>query len=214
LEINIVQPLYQQVYREFKKLILTGQIQPGEKIVMSKLANQYKISRTPLREALRQLQNEGLITQENSIMKIVELDKTDFLELCHCRLVLEKEVVRLVVNKITEDALKKVYEVILKSNEAIEVGDSFRVLELNTQFHELLLINCSNQQLVQLLNHTRSLLLIYRAKINKNPQYNQEIYREHYRIYEAIKSRDVDQSVLEIENHLLSDKKRGLDFFE
>ncbi|MFC0274396.1 GntR family transcriptional regulator [Metabacillus herbersteinensis] len=214
MEINIVQPLYQQVYREFKKLILTGQIPPGEKIVMSKLAEQYKISRTPLREALRQLQNEGLITQDHSIMKVVELNKNDFLELCHCRLVLEKEVVRLMVNEITKDALEKVYEVLMKSKQAIEDGDSFKVLELNAQFHELLIINCSNQHLVQLLDHTRSLLLIYRAKINKKPQYNLEIFQEHLKLFEAIKSRDIDQSVLEVESHLLNDQKRGLDFFQ
>ncbi|MBD1380920.1 GntR family transcriptional regulator [Metabacillus arenae] len=214
MEINIVQPLYQQVYREFKKLILTGQILPGEKIVMSQLAEKYKISRTPLREALRQLQTEGLIVQDHTSMKVVELNKSDFLELFHCRLLLEKEVIRMIVTEITEDELAKVYEVLLESKKAIEAGDTFKILELNTQFHELLIMSCSNQQLAHLLNHVRSLLLIYRANINKKPQYYQEIYHEHMEIYKTVKSRDVEQSIKVIENHLLNDQKRGLTISE
>ncbi|MEK3989849.1 GntR family transcriptional regulator [Robertmurraya sp. FSL R5-0851] len=214
MEINIVQPLYQQAYREFKKLILTGQISPGEKIVMSKLAEQYNISRTPLREALRQLQTEGLIVQDHTSMKVVELNKTDFLELFHCRLLLEKEVIRMIVEEITEAKLEKVYEVLMESNDAIEVGDSFKILELNTQFHELLIMSCSNYQLAHLLNHVRSLLLIYRANINQKPQYSKEIYHEHLEIYNAIKSRDVERAVEVIEEHLKNDQIRGQSVFE
>jgi len=214
LKINVIQPLYQQAYREFKKLILTGQILPGQKIVMSKLAEEYNISRTPLREALRQLQTEGLIVQDQSGMKVVELDKSDFLQLFQCRVLLEKEVIRMVVEEIKEAQLNKVSDVLADSKEAIEDGDSFKILELNTQFHELLIESCSNRQLAYLLNHVRSLLLINRANINKKPEYYKEIYHEHVNIFNAIKSRDVNKALEVIEEHLKNDHIRGQSVLE
>lgn len=214
MKINVIQPLYQQAYREFKKLILTGQILPGEKIVMSKLAEEYNISRTPLREALRQLQTEGLIVQDQSGMKVVELDKSDFLQLFQCRVLLEKEVIRMVVEEIKEAQLNKVSDVLADSKEAIEDGDSFKILELNTQFHELLIESCSNRQLAYLLNHVRSLLLINRANINKKPEYYKEIYHEHVNIFNAIKSRDVNKALEVIEEHLKNDHIRGQSVLE
>ncbi|WP_453996679.1 GntR family transcriptional regulator [Bacillus nitroreducens] len=214
MKINVIQPLYQQAYREFKKLILTGQILPGQKIVMSKLAEEYNISRTPLREALRQLQTEGLIVQDQSGMKVVELDKSDFLQLFQCRVLLEKEVIRMVVEEIKEAQLNKVSDVLADSKEAIEDGDSFKILELNTQFHELLIESCSNRQLAYLLNHVRSLLLINRANINKKPEYYKEIYHEHVNIFNAIKSRDVNKALEVIEEHLKNDHIRGQSVLE
>lgn len=213
LELNYAPPLYQQAYTEFKKLILTGQIAPGEKVVMSKLAEDYKISRTPLREALRQLQTEGLIVQDQTGMKIVELNKPDFLELYQCRILLEKEVIRSIVTIIPDSDYHKTDAVLLESKQAIEQGDAFRILELNTQFHELLIQHFPNKRMIELLNHVRSLLLLYRANINKKTKYNLEIYEEHCGILAAVKSRNVERAVQLMEDHLLNDQKRGLEDF-
>ena len=88
-------PLYQQAYQEIKREILTGKIKPGTKLSENVLAEQYKVSRTPLREAIRQLQIEGLLISDGVSTTVVELSVKDFEELCYCRLVLEKEVVKL-----------------------------------------------------------------------------------------------------------------------
>lgn len=209
--LTIPEPLYQQAYKELKKLIVTGKLQPGEKVIMSKLADQYKISRTPLREALRQLQSEGLIIQEHSTMRIIEINKNDFLHLYQTRIVLEKEVIKSVVTLIPEEDFPKIEVVLNESKTAIQEGDPFRILELNTQFHELLMYYCPNPRMIQLLNSVRSLLLIYRANINKKAKNNLEIYKEHKEILEALKERDIEKSIQKVETHMLNDQKRGLE---
>jgi len=211
LGLTIPEPLYQQAYKELKKLIVTGKLQPGEKVIMSKLADQYKISRTPLREALRQLQSEGLIIQEHSTMRIIEINKNDFLHLYQTRIVLEKEVIKSVVPLIPEEDFPKIEVVLNESKTAIQEGDPFRILELNTQFHELLMYYCPNPRMIQLLNSVRSLLLIYRANINKKAKNNLEIYKEHKEILEALKERDIEKSIQKVETHMLNDQKRGLE---
>jgi len=209
--LNIPEPLYQQAYRELKKLIVTGKLQPGEKVIMSKLAEQYEISRTPLREALRQLQSEGLIIQEHSTMRIVEINKEDFLNLYQTRIVLEKEVIKSIVSIIPEDEFPNIEAVLAESEKAIKEGDPYKILELNTQFHEMLMNYCPNPRLIQLLNYIRSLLLIYRANINKKVKNNKEIYEEHQEILAALKSRDINRSIKVIETHMVNDQNRGLE---
>ncbi|MCM3585959.1 GntR family transcriptional regulator [Mesobacillus maritimus] len=211
MALNFPEPLYQQAYRELKRLIVTGKLQPGEKVIMSKLAEQYEISRTPLREALRQLQTEGLIVQTHSTMKIVELDKKDFLDLYETRTILEKEIVGMIVPLVPPEDFSELENLLSKSKEAMAEEDPYKILELNTSFHEKLMNYCPNLRMVQLLNHVRSLLLIYRANINKKAKNNLEIYKEHLEILKAIKARDVQQAKQLIEVHMQNDQKRGLE---
>lgn len=209
--LNFAEPLYQQAYRELKQLILTGQLQPGEKVIMSKLAEQYKISRTPLREALRQLQTEGLIIQDHTSMRIVSINKEDFLNLYQSRLVLEKAVIELIIDLIPEEDFPRIESVLVESDKVIQQGEPYKILELNTKFHEMLLDYCPNQIMIQLLNHVRSLLLLYRATINKKAKNNLEIVHEHKEILKALKLRDLGQAVKMIEIHMANDQKRGLE---
>ncbi|WP_052948681.1 GntR family transcriptional regulator [Mesobacillus campisalis] len=209
--LNFAEPLYQQAYRELKQLILTGQLQPGEKVIMSKLAELYKISRTPLREALRQLQTEGLIIQDHTCMRIVTINKGDFLDLFQSRMVLEKAVIELIIDKIPDEDFPMIEEVLAQTEKAIEQGDPYQILELNTQFHEKLLNYCPNQIMIQLLNHVRSLLLLYRATINKKTKNNYEIVYEHKEILSALKSRDLEKALRMMEVHMENDQKRGLE---
>lgn len=211
MALTFPEPLYQQAYKELKRLIATGKLQPGEKVIMSKLAEQYEISRTPLREALRQLQSEGLIIQDHTTMRIVEINKNDFLDLYQTRIVLEKEVMKSIVPIIPGEDFFKIECILLESEKAIQEGDPYKILEVNTQFHETLMNYCPNARMIQLLNYVRSLLLIYRATINKKTKNNIEIYREHKEIFEAIKARDIKKSIQLIETHMLNDQNRGLE---
>lgn len=211
LALTFPEPLYQQAYKELKRLIVTGKLQPGEKVIMSKLAEQYEISRTPLREALRQLQSEGLIIQDHTTMRIVEINKHDFLDLYQARIVLEKEIMKSIVSVIPEEDFPKIESILLESDKAIQGDDPYKILEVNTQFHECLMNYCPNARMIQLLNYVRSLLLIYRANINKKAKNNIEIHHEHKEIFEAIKVRDVEKSIQLIEAHMLNDQNRGLE---
>src|SRR5699024_757602 len=185
-KLKVAQPLYQQVYERIKESILTGEYEPNEKIVVSKLEIKYKISRTPLREALRQLEIEGLLVQGYTGLHVVELNTQDFTALYQCRLLLEKEVMKLIIDTITDEELRKISNLLDESDQLLEQGEYLKLLELNTKFHDQLLESSPNKRLVDLLKQVRSFLLIYRARILRNDQYNIEINQEHRGIYEAL----------------------------
>src|SRR5690606_19105489 len=152
-------------YDKVKELILTGELKPGSKVVVTRLAEQFKISRTPLREALRQLQNEGLLIQNNNETRVVSIDVDDFEELCICRMVLEKQIIEMTVKNITDEQIQEAEEFVLLASEEGKKGNYLEFLSLNTKFHDVLVYACSNKRLIQLLEQVRSLLLIYRANL-------------------------------------------------
>jgi DNA-binding GntR family transcriptional regulator len=206
-------PLYQKVYKEIKKAILTGKIKPGSKIIESVLAQQLQISRTPLREAFRQLQKEGLLVTDNISTTVIELKKDDFEHLHKCRLVLEKEAIESVVNEITNKQIKQIDAVICKAEKALVQGDYIKALTYNSMFHELLLHCCTNVRLVQILDQIRSLQILYRANNLKFSKENMEIIHEHRKILEVVKGKNVEKVMKAMESHLTGDYKRGLSLF-
>jgi DNA-binding GntR family transcriptional regulator len=208
-----VQPLYKQAYEALKKSILTGEISSGSRLVATQLAEKYQVSRTPLREALRLLENDGLLIQDKMGATVVQLDKNDFVELCECRLMLEKQIVELIVPKITNAQLNKIEKLLEQIEDGIGEENSIRTLELNAKFHKLLIDTCENKRLIQLLEQVRSMLILYRANIIRGSIHTKEIVQEHRSIFEAIKNRDLESTLLHTETHLLNDKKRGIKMF-
>ncbi|TMW72841.1 GntR family transcriptional regulator [Alteribacter natronophilus] len=209
--ITFQKPLYEQVYEDIKDNILTGKLAPGSRIVSGQLAEQYQISRTPLREALRQLQIEGLLENDKAGLRVVKIDAKDFEELCDCRLYLEKEVIRLVAEEATDDQLQEINKVLEHSEKEInsEGSNHKKILELNAEFHRLVIDCCSNKRLIQLVNQVRSVLLIYRGMILRDESHNKEILEEHKMIFNSITERDKERAAEAIEMHLTNDKIRG-----
>ena len=213
VELLISQPLYQQVHENIKQSILTGKLKPGEKVVVTKLAEEFSISRTPLREALRQLEIEGLLVNEESGLHVIKLNAQDFKELYQCRIMLEKEIMKMIVETISDKQLGEVRKLLEQADKALEEQDYLRLLEFNTKFHEKLLESSPNKRVVDLVQRVRNFLLIYRAKMLRNDQFNSRINKEHKEIFVALAERDKDKVVKTIEAHLKNDEQRGLEIF-
>lgn len=203
------QPLYQQIYDIIKSSILAGELKPGEKVNVSQLAEKYNISRTPLREALRQLQIEGLLVQDHLGLSVVKLEETDFKDLYECRLMLEPKIMGLILKTVANEELEAIEKVLLNAESAFKEGNLLQLLELNAQFHDRLLEASPNKRALHLLQQVRSFLLLYRANILKNNEHNREILKEHRQILNALKARDEAAVIQNVENHLRNDLERG-----
>lgn len=209
MQFELAQPLYKQAYDRIKHLILTGELTPGSKVIVSKLAKEYQVSRTPLREALRQLQKEGLLIQNHLGTRVVSINLTDYEELYFCRLLLEKQVMSMVVAEISDESLEKAADILVQARNALKNENYLDILTLNTQFHEVFYHTCSNRRLVQMLENIRSLLLIYRANALKYLDYNREVTEEHGKILEAVQERDVNKAIEAVGTHVTNDMNRG-----
>ncbi|MFZ4451611.1 GntR family transcriptional regulator [Salibacterium aidingense] len=202
-------PLYKQVYEEIKTSILRGEFKPGDKISVNKLAEEFQISRTPLREALRQLQKEQLLEQDQSGSKIAQISEKDFNELCTCRLVLEKELIKDVISNIKEENITEAEKLIEMAELSLKKEDQIEFLEYNSNFHEILIDACTNERLKDLLNQVRAKLLLYRANVIQRAGEGTEILAEHHAILKAVKERHTENAVKTIESHLTNDQIRG-----
>jgi DNA-binding GntR family transcriptional regulator len=122
--------LHEQVYEAVRTRILSGQVRPGERLVETQLAQELQVSRTPLREALRKLQQEGLLAAEvGGGLRVATLSIQDAIELYDCRLALEGFAIAAACQQATPDQLEAMETWVLAA-EADTTGDPVRLLDV------------------------------------------------------------------------------------
>ncbi|MCM3714781.1 GntR family transcriptional regulator [Halalkalibacter oceani] len=202
-------PLYEQAYRQLRTDILTGKIKSGSKLIESALVDRFQISRTPLREALRQLQKEGLLVDDTSLgFQVIELNAQTYREIYETRLVLEKEATKLAVQNITDEQISQIEDVIQEAEALVNEANHLRIMEVNAKFHETIIQFCENNTLVQFWRRTLTLLALYRANVLEHSENIQDSHQEHKAILAAIKKRDVTKAIEEVEIHVIKSLHR------
>lgn len=207
------QSLYEQVYSALRTGILTGELVPGSRLIETQLTEWLNVSRTPLREALRQLQKEGLITADsNGGMRVITISATDAAELYDCRLALEQLSVMEACNHITDAQLMALEDTVIQAEaqdfHASRIEMLLQLLDLDYQFHRLIAVNSGNRRLVSLLNQMFDAMALLRIQtLQQNPAVL-DIRLEHRQIYEAIAQRDAAAATEAVRLHLLASKVR------
>ncbi len=205
--------LHEQVYDALRAAILAGDLPAGERLVETQLADWLQVSRTPLREALRQLQQEGLVTADtNGGLRVTTLTPTEAIELYDCRLALEGLAIAGACTNATPEQLQQIGTYVLEAEAAgrqhpQEVSCQ-QLLELDYQFHRLIAESSGNRRLVSLLDTLFNAMALLRIQtLKRNPKVL-DIQREHRQIYEALLTRDPDLAREAISRHLLASKER------
>jgi DNA-binding GntR family transcriptional regulator len=183
----------EQLVRELRSLILSGELRPGERLVEERLTEQFGVSRPPLREALRILQRDGLIqTVPRRGSVVAQLNADDVREIYSLRWALERLAIELGV-PVTDDARLTPLEVALNSmTAAAEHGDPSALLEANSQFHLGLCALPGHRRLLQCyeslslqLRQCMALNLSFRRELYGNPV---ETVRRHSRLLDLIRA--------------------------
>ena len=126
-----------QVYRYLKELILSGQLQQGEKIVEDKISKHFGVSRTPTREALRRLQAYGLVhLQPRSHAEVVRIGEKEAYDIAQLRLHLEKMAFRLLCKERSSEKLETLREIAVEAQNALEGRDKAAYFEADSKFHQ------------------------------------------------------------------------------
>lgn len=207
------QSLYEQVYQALRGAILTGELAAGQRLVETQLADWLNVSRTPLREALRQLQQEGLVSSEaNGGLRVTTLSVTDAIELYDCRIALEQLAVAEACRQATDEQLKQLETYVVQAEQVANAEekpiDPFQLLDLDYQFHHLIAQSSGNQRLTALLEQLFDTMALLRIQtLQRNPDVL-EIRLEHRQIYTAIATQDTDAATKAIVSHLVASKQR------
>ena len=189
IEENAYLPLRDVVFQTLRQAILKGELQPGERLMEIKLAERLGVSRTPIREAIRKLELEGLVImiprKGAAVANITEKDTKDVLEV---RRTLEMFAVEVACDRITPEQLVQLKEA-AKAFEASKGSmDLIRIAETDMNFHEIIYEATQNERLVQMLNNLRENMYRYRIEYLKDPNYYDSLVREHQAILDAVEN--------------------------
>lgn len=196
-------PLRDVVFQTLRQAILREDLAPGERLMEIPLANKLGVSRTPLREAIRMLEQEGLVVmiprRGAQVAGISEKSLRDVLEV---RKSLEKLAVELACERMTEEDMKEMNRAEEAFSAAVHEGDALRIAETDEQFHDVIYNSTGNTKLVQLLNNLREQMYRYRLEHIKDISSRQEIVREHEEILDAITRHDKETAIRLMSSHI------------
>lgn len=185
-------PLRDVVFNTLRKAILKGELKPGERLMEIALAERLGVSRTPVREAMRKLELEGLVVmiprRGAQVANITEKDLNDVLEV---RMALENLSIENACKKMTEEQLAELKKAAEVFEATMEEGNLVKLAEADVAFHEVIYQSSDNRRLNQVLNNLREQIYRYRVEYLKEEETRKLLVKEHEEIYEAIRNRDV-----------------------
>lgn len=202
------QSLSDQVYHYIKSMILSGAIRGGEKIPEEKVAQQFGVSRTPIREALNRLEEYGLITiKPRSYAVVVALDPREAGQLAIIRSQLETLAVSLLTECGTDEDFRELALLAKECNALIAEGDIATTFEKDSLLHLEIARRTGNRHLYEICEKldakVQLLRLVLRIPLEKLKLY----VKHHDEIVEAMKRRDKESAVALMKHHIINQLK-------
>lgn len=196
-------PLRDIVFKTLREAIITGDLKPGERLMEIKLANELGVSRTPVREAIRKLELEGLVIMTaRKGAEVAPINEKDLREVLEIRRSLESLACELACKNIKDSDIKKMKSINGEINSAIEAGDIELITQKDVEFHEVICVATDNQRLIQTLHQLKEHIFRYRFEYIKEMKNKKAIVAEHNKIIDAIEAKNIDKACKEIESHI------------
>lgn len=196
-------PLRDVVFNTLRSAILTGELKPGERLMEIHLAEKLGVSRTPIREAIRQLELEGLVTmmprRGAQVAHITEKSMSDVLEV---RLALDELAAQLACERITDDEIDDLKQACTDFETAVTSADIQNITKADVRFHDIILKASKNSRLVSMSNNLAEQMYRYRFEYIKDKSGWQSLITEHRMITSAIESHDVNLATNAIHVHI------------
>ena len=184
------QTLAEQVYATLKKAIVTGDVQPGERLKELEIGRSLGASRTPVREALSLLEQEGLVKSlPSGGLVVVELAEADVEEIFGLLQVLESYAGRLAAARITEKQLERL-DAVCRRAEQLGDDEVDRLSVLNWRFHEMLIEAAEQRRLQDLIRNLRSAMQPYRAVTLTSGDFRGRSVADHRQMIALLRARD------------------------
>lgn len=204
--------LRDQTYDIIKNMIILREIEPGKKINEEHIAKEIQVSRTPIREALCRLENEGIvkiIPRRGAFVS--ELTETNVREILLIREVLEGLVARLATENMNQKILERLHNALEKVRSIPEKDrELINYTRSEVEFHSLLLNACDNQMLQNMMEIVNSHLQIIRLRTVVLPERAQKTVNEHLQIFKVIKKGDAASAEELMRKHVRSVREVAL----
>ncbi|WP_028609770.1 GntR family transcriptional regulator [Paenibacillus harenae] len=193
------QAAYNHCYEQIRDRILNGELPGGIKLVEERLAEEMGVSRTPVRESIRRLEQEGLIKQK----RVVNPTDDELRHIFQVRILLEGFASRCAASYMDEATLNKLQQCI----DIARKGEDNETMNANKEFHDLIVQASRNPEIVNIIDRMQSIIYLFRKAVvyYKRPF----LIDEHQSILDAIRTRDAGTAERLMQEHLQAD----LDFY-
>ena len=203
VNMNEYLPLRDVVFNTLRQAILKGELAPGERLMEIQLAEKLGVSRTPIREAIRKLELEGLVLmiprKGAEVAKISEKSLRDVLEV---RRSLEELAIELACQRMSEEELVDLEQAQRAFRQAISQGMAMSIAETDEHYHDIIYQGTCNDKLVQMLNNLREQMYRYRLEYIKDEDKRQVLLVEHEHILAALKGRNIAKAKTAMREHI------------
>jgi len=196
-------PLKEVVFRVLREAIIQGELSPGSRLLEIQLSEQLGVSRTPVREALQMLKEEGLvdiIPRKGAVVAgITEKQMKDVLEV---RVAMEELAVRLCAERITQSALLELEEAEKAFEESFGLSDVNNCALCDEKFHSIISEATGNKSLVMMLSAFREQMYRFRVAYLMREEFHETLVREHRDILNAIRANNASAAVAVLRRHI------------
>ncbi len=201
-------PLRDVVFYTLRQSILTGELKPGERLMEIHLADKLGVSRTPVREAIRRLELEGLVTmfprRGAEVAQITEKSMSDVLEV---RRTLDALCAELACDRISQEELSALKQACERFEQSVSTHDTKKIAQADVALHDIIVQATGNQRLIQLVNNLSEQMYRYRFEYIKDSSQHETLIREHRIIYQSIVDKDRDTAASAAKTHIDNQKK-------
>lgn len=208
IDMNEYLPLRDVVFNTLRQAILKGELKPGERLMEIQLAQRLGVSRTPVREAIRKLELEGLVLMiPRKGAEVAEITVKDLEDVLEVRTALEELAVRDACENITEEQLARLKKANDAFRKALEGADLIACGKADMDFHEIIYDATNNRRLMQILNNLREQMYRYRMEYLKDREMYPVLLAEHEAIWEALSGHDREKAGTAIRIHIENQKE-------
>ena len=198
-------PLRDVVFNTLREAILKGELQPGERLMELQLASKLGVSRTPIREAIRMLEQEGLaVTMPRKGAEVARMTLKDMEDVLEVREALDELAARIACAKINDEQLENLKSIRDEFKKSLDSGDVKKIAEEDVRFHDAIYEATDNAKLIALTNNIREQMYRYRVEYLKDQNNYPILIAEHDAIVNALEQRDKEMVTAEMHTHVVN----------
>lgn len=208
-------PLRDIVFKTLREAIITGELKPGERLMEIKLANELGVSRTPVREAIRKLELEGLVNMTaRKGAEVAPINAKDLAEVLEIRRALEGLACQLACRNASEKDVENLEMINQKIAEAISCGNPEDIAMYDVEFHGTICRLSNNSRLITTINRLKEHIYRYRLEYISDLKNKSIIVEEHKKIIQDMKGKNEKAIKKDIERHIDAQEKYILNSLE
>jgi DNA-binding GntR family transcriptional regulator len=196
INFNDYKPLREVIFNTIREAIIIGELKPGERLMEVQLAEKMGVSRTPVREAIRKLELEGLVEMlPRKGARVANLSEKDIMDVLEVRSTLDGLASSLSALRITDDEIKELKHILAQFITCVEKNNLQGSIRKDVEFHDVIYRSSRNDKLIQISNNLREQVQRYRVIYMKDYSSSSELVKEHTEILDAISRRDPDAAM-------------------